>query len=72
MDEDSGLRLSSTDEMPITPVRTMKSKPNRIMIIDDDTFLQIVHSDYCIGIDGVKEDQISCYPNGEEALEELE
>ena len=72
MDEDSGLRLSSTDEMPITPVRTMKSKPNRIMIIDDEILLQAIHSEFCLGIDGVKEDQISCFSNGEEALEELE
>ena len=72
MDEDSGLRLSSTDERPITPVRTMKSKPNRIMIIDDEILLQAIHSEFCLGIDGVKEDQISCFSNGEEALEELE
>jgi hypothetical protein len=72
MEEDSGLRLSSADETPITPVRTMKSKPNRIMIIDDETILQTIHSEFCLGIDGVKEDQISCFPNGEEALEELE
>ena len=72
MEEDSGLRLSSTDETPITPVRTMKSKPNRIMIIDDEILLQAIHSEFCLGIDGVKEDQISCFSNGEEALEELE
>ena len=72
MEEDSGLRLSSTDERPITPVRTMKSKPNRIMIIDDEILLQAIHSEFCLGIDGVKEDQISCFSNGEEALEELE
>lgn len=56
MEEDSGLRLSSTDETPITPVRTMKSKPNRIMIIDDEILLQVIHSEFCLGIDGVKED----------------
>ncbi len=72
MEEDSALRLSSNDATPKSSIKAPKSLPNKIMIIDDDCYLQIIHQDYCVNIPGVTENLISCFNNGEEALEALE
>ena len=69
MEDDSNLRFSSTDDLPISAIKRL---PSRIMIIEDDYFSQEIMLSFCTALSGVTEDHVSCFPNGSDALEALE